>query len=367
MNSLMKLTSRVAGSLLALTFVLSGASAGTQEFGQNLGEPTEPQFCLQNFNAYGPVYASGIASRTERLTKTLRKEACAAVHLQEVWNTSQIDQVWNSLFNDYSMSTPNRKAKIGIMSLFKGAILEHKTYAFRVNNEGGLLDGIRQMFNVKKAFHVVRTRLHDMGEDFYFINTHLHPASEAVRITQILDIFNWRMYNQDSKLLMSGDFNADVNSIERELIMRLMGLHDAMGEHLGSYSGVCTYCDRNPLSWLKGNHVFDYVFFSNVGDAETSLRVVDGKINLRGTSESPLSDHFGVKIQFALSTVKPDRDYLAEEMDRAATLKVLKRAQFALVLENDEDLLPYKQEIRDLIEQLETKTGFFAEYLHRSI
>lgn len=226
------------------------------------------QFCMQSFNAYGPLYALNIEERTESMILELQAlPRCEVVQFQEVWNDSQIDQVENSLHVIYEMSTPNRQEKIGVMSLFMGNILTADTRDFKINSDGNLLDRARSIFNVKKAFHVVRASLPGVPEELYFMNTHLHPTSTSVRLTQILDILEWRLGHQDTKLLLSGDFNGDQVSLERAVIMFLLGMHDSLVETYGGKypESVCTYCAANPLSWLPDDHILDYIFFSNAG------------------------------------------------------------------------------------------------------
>ena len=155
-------------------------------------------FCMQNFNAYGPVYAPSVVSRTARMNyEVLQMPQCDVVQLQEVWNKGQIDQVTEDLSSSYHISAPNRAQKIGVMSLFQGLIQKTETHLFKVNSDGGFLDGARETFNVKKAFHVVKADLPRLSESMYFMNAHLHPTSQAVRLTQILDLLDWRLQNQD--------------------------------------------------------------------------------------------------------------------------------------------------------------------------
>lgn len=206
--------------LLNILFVMAAGPVYSQSAWVPDDRP--PRFCLQNFNAYGPIYASGIAERTSRMNSELQGiPKCEVVHLQEVWNAPQIRQIEQDLKHQYSISAPNKDQRIGLMSLFMGDVVATDTRSFQVNNEGGVMDGIRDALNVKKAFHVVRAEFFGIDEQFYFVNTHLHPSSEVVRVTQLLDLLDWRLRHQDAKLLLSGDFNADVNSLERELVIQL--------------------------------------------------------------------------------------------------------------------------------------------------
>lgn len=324
-----------------------------------------PRFCVQNFNAYGPLYASAIQERSERIAGFLQAlPKCEVVHLQEVWNDSQINIFESNLKRHYNISAPNRQAKIGLMSLYMGAIKGTETHDFKVNNEGGVLDAIRTALNVKKAFHVARAKFHGIDEDFYFANTHLHPTSSAVRITQILDLLRWRLKNQNAKFLLSGDFNADVGSLERQLVMLTLGVRDSMADYFGgSYPhGYCTYCAGNPLGWMLTSRTFDYVFYSNVGGPQTTLRVVAGEVNMRGTPRKPWSDHFGVRIGFSIEPGEVDMDSRAMELRRDRATQVLEKAGDLLKKQGGEEFRPYVSLLQEMMRQLTTRQGAFNAY-----
>lgn len=327
-----------------------------------------PQFCIQNFNAYGPIYASDIAERTERISSFLQGiPKCEVVHLQEVWNEGQIDLFENSLSRQYNISSPNRQEKIGLMSLFMADIQSEKTLDFAINNEGSLLDTIRSTLNVKKAFHVVRSRFFAIGEDFYFLNTHLHPTSSAVRITQILDLLRWRLENQDAKLILTGDFNADIGSIERQMVMLTLGAHDAMVNYFGGGypSGYCTYCAGNPLGWTLDSHTFDYIFFSNVGYASTTLRVEHGQVNMRGTPRSPWSDHFGVRVNFSVVPEVQVSPVFVTEQRRDQTVRMLTDISAYLKKQEAPEFKSYALIAEEMIKQLKTRRGVFNLYFEK--
>lgn len=328
-------------------------------------DPRPPQFCLQTFNAYGPIYASGVEERTEKIASFLQwLPQCDVVHLQEVWNESQIDQFEKYLSRQYNISAPNRRTKNGIMSFVMGDIKSRETVDFRVNTEGGILDRVRVAFNVKKAYHVVRANFFGIAEDFYFMNTHLHPSSEAVRLTQILDLLHWRMRHQDAKLLLSGDFNANIQSLERKFMMLVLGVRDSMEElYGGSYPlGYCTYCTGNPLGWMLSSQTFDYIFFSNVGASPTCLKAASGQVNMRGTSRKPWSDHFGVRVEFS---VEPEKRIISERLRgqrRQRTLEFLARVNSILMKQRQGEFRPYVQYVRELSMQLQSRRGAFYSY-----
>ncbi|MBO9668297.1 MAG: hypothetical protein J7501_15965 [Bdellovibrio sp.] len=327
-----------------------------------------PSFCMQNFNAYGPLYAPQTTERMNWIGALLQDNPrCSAIHLQEVWSESNIDQIESALRSKYSISSPNREQRIGVMSLFDGQITGTYTQNFNVNNEGGILDGIREVLNVKKAFHVVRTQLFDMGEPFYFINTHLHPTSQAVRLTQIIDILQWRLYNQDLKFLLSGDFNADENSLERELIMTTLGAHDSLLDAYGGEypAGLCTYCISNPHSWLLESKILDYIFVSNIGGNETHMKAYNGEVNMRGPMPEPLSDHYGVRVYFELEqgpNVSSTEEITARQK---ALIKALDKTYKILSAEQEPAFAPYATRVKELKHQILQGSGEFDEYLKK--
>lgn len=333
-----------------------------------VADPGPPRFCMQNFNAYGPVYALNMEERTQSMVADLYdRPRCDIIHLQEVWNKPQIDIVEATLKSIYQISAPNRLEKIGVMSLLMADIKKTETHDFKVNSDGNLLDLGREAFNVKKAFHIVRASLDGLGEELYFMNTHLHPTSPAVRLTQILDLLDWRLENSDLKLLLSGDFNGDEVSLERAVIMSFLGVHDSLVETLGGVypKGTCTYCDVNPLGWISGNHVLDYIFFSNVSTADTHLKVLDGEINLRGTPRKPLSDHYGLRIQFAVEPKKTVVDSSLINKRRAYAIQLLKRTEQILSAESKAEFKAYSQKAQNLRTQLESHQGLFNTYFEK--
>lgn len=351
--------------LILLCFVLPQMADAEQYWGP---DTRPPQFCIQNFNAYGPIYASDVEERSEMISGFLQGiPKCDVVHLQEVWNEEQIDIFERNLSRQYNITSPNRRAKIGLMSLFMADVQAEKTLDFSINHEGGVLDTVRSAFNVKKAFHVVRSRFFAIDEDFYFVNTHLHPTSAAVRMTQILDILRWRLEHQDAKLVLSGDFNSDIGSIERQMVMLTLGVQDSMAEFFGgTYPvGYCTYCTGNPLGWTLTSYTFDYVFFSNVGQVDTTLKVENGQVNMRGTPRKPWSDHFGLRINFSvlpeMRTI--DEDVLSQRRDQ--TIRMLTDIQAYLKKQEPLDFVPYVSTIEDMIKQLKTRRGVFNQYFEK--
>lgn len=333
-----------------------------------VADPGPPRFCMQSFNAYGPAYALHMKERTDWMMADLEgRPRCDVIHFQEVWNDKQINIVEDALRGMYHISDPNRKEKIGVMSLFMGDIISTETHDFKVNSDGNILDRGRELFNVKKAFHIVKASV-GVDEDLYFMNTHLHPTSQAVRLTQILELLDWRVAHQDLKMLLSGDFNGDEHSLERSVMMYTMGLHDSLLETLGGTypKGLCTYCKDNPLSWLWSDHILDYIFFSNVGGSATHLHPLDGSINMRGTPRHPLSDHYGLRINFAMEPSSNAVDSNSLEQRRTEALKLFDQIiQILSSQKKQADFAPALQKARDYQAQLATRQGEFNSYFEK--
>lgn len=326
-----------------------------------------PSFCVQNFNAYGPIYALNLKARTEILSRELlTRDSCDVIHLQEVWNESHIDQLEDLLKRRYLMSMPNRESRIGLMSLFQFELGEQETHNFVVNDEGGFLDTIRSVFKVKKAFHVVKADPRLLDEQMYFVNTHLHPTSQAIRVTQLVDILEWRLQHQDLKMILSGDLNANPQDLERGLALVLLGTRDGLYESVGDYpKGLCTYCVVNPTGWKMSDQVFDYILYSNIGEAQSSLFVQSAAINLKGTPRKPLSDHYGVKIEFGYkkNLIPQTRD--SQNMRRETAVLYISQALRVLEKEKKAEFKPYQEKLTQYRDQLFSGEGTFSNYFEK--
>lgn len=324
-----------------------------------------PSFCVQNFNAYGPIYAPRIEERSWKITAFFQMfPKCEVIQLQEVWNSEQIKIFESSLSNSYSISAPNRENKIGLMSLLIGEIKDQETHFFKVNNQGGVLDQVRNAFNVRKAFHVIRARFPHIPEDIYFLNTHLHPSDQAVRLAQIVEILNWRIKNPDLKLVISGDFNSGIESLERQLLILGLGARDAMQEAFGGTYPLayCTYCVENPLGWSNRSRVFDYIFYSNIGSGNFEIRPHAGEVNMKGQPQRPWSDHFGVRVNFLwqASVVIENRQFL--EARRNYFLKVLEVSEKVLSKKSHHEFRDSVATLQTMQSQLTSYRGEFHDY-----
>jgi endonuclease/exonuclease/phosphatase family metal-dependent hydrolase len=283
-------------------------------------------FCLQSFNGYGPAYAFHVAERTALFTREIKTQGCEVVHLQEIWSKNQIEIVKGRLKSDYAIFSPNETNRIGVMSFSKFPVMHTEFHIFSFNSDGGILDGGRDLFGVEKGFAIQNLKLTN-SQNIDFINLHLHPASEAVRLAQIYEIIQWRLSKTTvAPVLLSGDFNMTPTSLEHQLLLGALGLKDSVLEKWGKYpEHFCTYCStQNRLSWLRDDRVFDYVLFSN----KALLKVTDVVVDLKGTPENRLSDHFGLRVNFDLSeSLTTTRNI---EHDRQALIYALSQAMVSV-------------------------------------
>lgn len=325
--------------------------------------------CIQNFNAYGPVYAPDIEGRSARLLTSLKQDRCDVIQLQEVWDTNHAYFFINGLNGEYQITSPNLENRIGVMSFFKGTILSTQTIKYGTNSDGGFLDGVRGLLGVEKAFHVSQVNMNELGENVFFINTHLHPSSSAVRVAQILDLYRWRVKNQNLKLILSGDFNAGIPSFERKLLMLLLGAHDTMEETFSRYSpspNYCTYCGNNPLGWLSGeNHVFDYIFVSNISQFPSSLVATSGQVNLKGDSiNGPLSDHYGIRVDIKKIYQVILLSNAQKEERKERLLGILLNVR-SLIYTLDSNVEEYNQLILDIFNSIHSRQGIHWDYFFK--
>lgn len=333
-------------------------------FASALAPAAASALCIQNFNAYGPIYAGDTRERTALFTDALTRpgQGCGIVHFQEIWNKSQIDQVEDAMKAQYAVMDPDRAQRIGLMSLVQGQVLQQETHVFKVNNLGGVLDSVREMAGVSKAFHAARVELNEgSSQPLWMVNTHLHPSSARVRTLQLLEIIRWRLQHPDFPMVLSGDFNMTVDSLERRFIMNAIGALDSVetANH-GEYpKGFCTYCELNPRSWMKGNYVFDYVLISN-GAGQRGFEPVAALVNLKGTPDFSLSDHFGLRIELEEGTLLPVDETLLERR-RQGLMETLTE----VVEDWKQDGSKYQAQIRELRGyhvSLQSKSGAFWNY-----
>lgn len=315
--------------------------------------------CLVSFNVYGPIYASAVNSRTKKIAQEIKsRHLCKLVHLQEAWNDSQIDILERDLRQEFQIYAPNRTYRIGLMLLARRAWAEARTFSFNVNYDDGFLDQFRRWVNAQKAFSFVKNVL----PDTLAVNTHLHPSSEAIRIMQIMDIFNWRVLHKNQALVLSGDFNSAPNSLEHRLVRALLDVDDSYQAAHGEYpKDFCTYCEDNPMSWLSGNHVLDYVFLSKARPQRPGWKAVKNELVLTG-QESPLSDHYGVKAHF--EKIGPSE---SPKKTRQDILNILSEAQAKLLISDHRQSSHYLQLMQRIESEIIAGVGIYADYFAEMI
>ncbi len=302
--------------LLSLLFLVLIANAQTS---------SQNTFCLQTFNGYGPIYAPRVSERTEKFTQEMKSQGCAVIQLQEIWNHSQIQIVKDNLGQNYQIYSPNETNRFGLMSLSKVKTLSTEFHIFEFNSDGGLLDGGRELAGVEKGFAVQTLSLYS-GHPVSFINLHLHPASQAVRLAQIYELIKWSLARESQDpLVLSGDFNMAPGSLEYRFLTESLRLQDSVLQKWGQYPlHFCTYCSVNPLGWLSDDRIFDYVFYSK----SAPLKPANVQVDMKGLKDAPYSDHYGLRVDFSYFPQASDEGSTAQEQaqlveDLTAVMKVI--------------------------------------------
>ncbi len=264
--------------------------------------------CVQTFNVYATPYATYVPLRLDWMSQELNQNPCEAVQFQELWQESDYERVADHLQKGRYLSlwADNFRygfdgQKIGLASAFLGNILRAKSVLFQVNNEDGLLDWVRDNFNVQKGFSYVEAKL-DNGLRALFLNLHTHPNSEAIRLAQIVQLIDFVEKNPNNlPLVLTGDLNAPPISLELDLLRDLLLLRDSFVEANGPYEGsnysLCTYCSENAFSWSSQDQIIDYVLIRN--GTQLAWSVEKSEINLKGNEMMPYSDHYGVRSHLA--------------------------------------------------------------------
>ena len=156
--------------------------------------------------------------------------------------------------------------------------------------------------------------------------------------------------NQATPLLWIGDFPAAIS-----ILLKVLKLKDSVEEFWGKYPpNFCTYCSNNRLGWLWNDHVFDYVLFSQ----ELNLKVTDVQVDLQGTPSNPLSDHYGLRVDFDFSRAVPSRNL---EADREITIRSLDQVMRSIVREYTKASRIYN-ELGLWRQQLVNRDGTFWNY-----
>ena len=255
-----------------------------------------------SYNAYGPAYGGDLDERTTGLGSYLVLNPYSIVGLQEVWTQDHKLQLFEVMAQQKNKD-PYEKVdfntlvdgKVGLVSLFQGKELGRGAESY-IQNSDGFLDFFRGLLDVKKAVAWVRLDVAGIGS-LLFVNTHLHPTSMTVRMSQVKQLAQviHRVRLAQDELIVVGDFNFAPDSEEYVALLEEVGVKDSytVVHGQGSYKGVCSYCESNPYYWGGGNRVVDYVFYDF--SKESGLMPVSTEFVLK---EPVFSDHLGVRVLF---------------------------------------------------------------------
>lgn len=307
-----------------------------------LAQAAGGEFCLQTFNVYATAYSSNVRPRLSALADTLTNDPCDAVQFQEFWRESD----FNFFRTEFARSSMNLvqadklrpdSSMTGLVSAFQGKVERSYSELYRINNEDGLLDWFRKLGGVQKGFTALQAKI-ESGPSVLFLNTHTHPTSEAIRTAQMIQLVDFALLRAEKAtelpVIFTADLNATPDSLEMALLEKVLLLRNAYLEANQSYGDSCTYCNTNPLSWLKESRTIDFTLIRSAPSLE--LRSRQSEVNLRGTDRAPLSDHYGVRsqIQWAdrYAALYDPADTIVRER-KAAAVAALNRAKKVLAAE----------------------------------
>jgi hypothetical protein len=293
--------------LLGSCFFFLINSALAQTNAQNSFNDINPKFCVQTFNAYGPLYGMNLELRTDFLLQVIKKQgACSFFNLQEVWFDSHYEQLALTLaanqdfFGIYANDLSSQGKTLGLASFIEGKEMSSGIHIYQ-NNKDGFLDWFRQMSGVGKAVAWAKVKTPFSDSPFIIANTHLHPTSETMRIAQILELIQELLEAQepDAPMIISGDFNSEPNSLEIKLLHDVLGMRDSyLGVHKAYAEDDCTYCAENTLSWDGSNRVIDFILYRS--SLKEQLIPTSSNVNIKSHYGQYLSDHFGLRSYFSL-------------------------------------------------------------------
>lgn len=271
-------------------------------------------FCVQSFNAFTPLYASLRSLRLTLLADALLKDDCDVLQFQEIWTEGLYKTFIRTLHakgtrwrgTHMNVVTPEGQDEAsghnGLATFTRERASDIKTYVYPVNYDitfspAGALEWVREKTNTKKAVSVVKAKGPDGMSDIYYVNTHTHPHSQKVRIAQIIFLLELieQLLHEDIPVVLTGDFNAQPDSVEMNLLRDLLQAKDTL-----KWSKDCTYCANNPhymgLS-LKGKRL-DYIL--TINSKSKQIKTLRSEINLKTHYWFHLSDHYGVRADLLL-------------------------------------------------------------------
>ncbi len=275
-----------------------------------LSAQASSNFCVQTFNAYGPFYAPNVDTRTEVFVQDLKSNGlCDFLFLQEMWNHSHYTQFQSLLSIDFTNSTLIARAdewrddgnKSGLVAVSRLPINNPSSFLFNINKDGAV-DEIREGFGVKKGLMAFDTQL--FNRRINLLNTHLHQSSTPVRLAQLIQLHQALESSQGYELpwIFTGDLNFKPHSLEWNFLTQVMGFRDAFDE-VAMDKEACTYCADNMLSWDSDSRRIDYILYRSTD--HFNFKPTAASIEFKGDAEFPLSDHYGIKIDFVFGDSTP--------------------------------------------------------------
>ena len=285
----------------------------------SLAEPSlNAYLCLQSFNAYGPSYARNLKQRTDTVGDYLQLNPCQIIQLQEVWTESHHDWAMTAIQRSLPFLSSvrfdhfqNPSAGSSGLSTFTSEIITDQQFeAFRVNSDG-LLDNIREIFGVIKGIgsSVITIRANESAR-INLLNVHLHPTSQQVRLTQIIQLIERVesiLETSDDPIMITGDFNFTPDSAEYGLLKNVLRLSDTYVEANGPYTkDTCTYCASNPHHWPGVTGVIDYIWSLS----RPKIRILSKKslFNMHGLLGVVPSDHLGIRSYIGMESRNPKHE-----------------------------------------------------------
>lgn len=261
-------------------------------------------FCVQTLNAYGPAYAGDKWFRFPLISDYLAQNPCELVALQEVWSEDQYNTIrrgpqreWPEMRGYYfgRSTQSSQQPRFGMATLTSQRVTHTKRKIFRVNFErqkiiDATLDSVRESLDVVKGYGTVVVQMHGLFP-VAFINTHLHPTSEVVRLAQMIELLEEveLHLNQDIPVVLSGDLNTQPGSLELDVLRQVGGATDTL-----EWSSECTYCFWNPyaikLAFKSVRMDYTLLFSSKSWE----LKSINAEITPK-RHRTTLSDHYGVR------------------------------------------------------------------------
>lgn len=284
-------------------------------------------FCVQTFNAYGPFYAPEVESRTEVFVQDLKNNGlCDFLFLQEMWNNNHYTQFLSLMNIDFSSGVTvahadewrNDGNKSGLVAVSKTAMQSPTSFLYSINKDGAV-DEIREGFGVKKGLMLFDSKLFD-GK-INLMNTHLHQSSTPVRLAQLIQLHRALEESNGYALpwIFTGDLNFKPHSIEWNFLTQVMGFRDSFDE-IADDKDACTYCADNMLAWDSDSRRIDYVLYRST--ERFKFKPVKASIEFKGDADFPLSDHYGIKIDFTYGEQTPAAEVSGEQVQAALTAAI---------------------------------------------